>query len=62
MKKLKDIRDSIIFILLFFGFPIIAGMIVEYICNIITMKMIMTTISIIGLILFSYIIYEEFIK
>lgn len=40
MKK-RDLIDGIIFILVFLGFPIIGGIIAEFLANIITMEMIM---------------------
>lgn len=40
MKK-RDLIDGIIFILVFIGFPIIGGIIAEFLASIITMEMIM---------------------
>ena len=56
MKKIKDIIDAIVFIILFFGFPIIAGIIVELLCKVITMEMIINTIGIALIIAIIYII------
>lgn len=43
---MKRIVESLLFILIFIGFPIIASIIVELLCNIITMEMIMNTLGI----------------
>lgn len=53
---MKRILESIIFIICFIGFPIIASIIVELLCKVITMEMIMNTIGIFLIFAIVYII------
>lgn len=55
-KEKVTILESIIFIILFIGFPILASAIVELLCRIITMEMIMNTMGILLIISIIYII------
>lgn len=43
---MKKIIENIIFIVYFIGFPILSGIIVEFLSSIITMEMIMNTAGI----------------
>lgn len=53
---MKRILESIIFIICFIGFPILASAIVEILVNIITMEMIMNTLGIFLIFAIIYII------
>ena len=55
---MKRILESIIFIICFIGFPIIASIIVELLCKVITMEMIMNTLGIFLIFAIVYIIKE----
>lgn len=55
-KEKVTILESIIFIILFIGFPILASAIVEILSSIITMEMIMNTMGILLIISIIYII------
>lgn len=53
---MKKMIESILFIIVFIGLPIIASLIVELLCKIITMEMIMNTLGIVLIIAIIYII------
>lgn len=53
---MKKIFESILFIIIFIGFPIIASLIVELISKVITMEMIINTLGIVLIIAIIYII------
>ena len=53
---MKKIIENIIFIVCFIGFPILSGIIVEFLSSIITMKMIMNTTGIFFIFAVVYII------
>ena len=53
---MKKIIESIIFIICFIGFPILASALVNFLCSIITMEMIMNTIGIFFIFAIVYII------
>ena len=55
---MRKILESIIFIVCFVGFPIIASLIVNFLSSIITMEMIMNVIGILTIIAIVYIIKE----
>lgn len=57
MKKI--IIESIIFIICFIGFPILASALVNFLCSIITMEMIMNTIGIFFIFAIVYIIKKN---
>lgn len=53
---MKNLIEGIIFIVCFVGFPIISGIIVEFLSSIITMEMIMNTLGIFLIFAIVYII------
>lgn len=53
---MKNLIEQIIFIICFVGFPILGGIIVEFLSSIITMEMIMNTIGVLFIISIIYII------
>ena len=53
---MKKIIESIIFIVCFIGFPILASAIVNFLCSIITMEMIMNALGIFLIFAIVYII------
>ena len=53
---MKNLIEGIIFIICFIGFPIIASIIVELLCKVITMEMIMNTLGIFLIFAIVYII------
>ena len=55
---MKRIFESIIFIICFIGFPILASAIVEILANLISMEMIMNTLGIFLIFAIVYIIKE----
>lgn len=53
---MRKILESIIFIVCFIGFPVVASAIVNFLSSIITMEMIMNVIGILTIIAIVYII------
>lgn len=53
---MKKIIENIIFIVCFIGFPVLSGIIVEFLSSIITMEMIMNTLGVLFIISIIYII------
>ena len=53
---MKNLIENIVFIICFIGFPIISGIIVEFLSSIITMEMIMNALGVLFIILIIYIL------
>lgn len=53
---MKNLIENIVFIICFIGFPIISGIIVEFLSSIITMEMIMNAVGVLFIISIIYII------